>query len=522
MLSFRIHLQDLRSTNWTWNAGRWTNRESWIQPVDNPALASQITYDWLGQVAIVIYERPTRSCAPWPTERLPVSMADAATSFTTTPPGEFLTVHLQPDQVTLAAGPFGSAPLFLAAHRGLLVGSWHLPDLQPLIRVNQLLDRAVTRRLIRQPRYSRDTVFANVHRLTERATATFTGTGLSFCYPTSAEHVLRPRELRSGSDVIEAFDELLASVVGKPVLGTSVAVELSGGADSANVAMTVASRRAETVSSYGLVLDGSVGRLQQHRRAAMIRQFGLRDTQVAARDHPPFAPTGIRSRAKPHDPTAAYYREAFDALCEAAALDGAQTVYTGMGGDELMARHPHEWSVPRPLPAAAPWLGPASRAALDDIDEDLAPVGHVHLPTLMALASHNPAYLAAGIWPVAPLAHPALVHFAEQLPLEWRTRKRLLRQRLHRAGLSNDVADPYQQETFSDLMQVGLRRFGLPILKHMLDGSSLLVDLGYLDHDALASVYTDALSNGLIPSQLCDAISLEVGLQSLGAAGCDW
>jgi hypothetical protein len=49
---------------------------------------------------------------------------------------------------------------------------------------------------------------------------------------------------------------------------------------------------------------------------------------------------------------------------------------------------------------------------------------------------------------------------------------------------------------------------------------SRLVDLGYLDHANLASTYEEALTSARIPSTLCDAISLEVGLASLQTGGC--
>jgi hypothetical protein len=81
------------------------------------------------------------------------------------------------------------------------------------------------------------------------------------------------------------------------------------------------------------------------------------------------------------------------------------------------------------------------------------------------------------------------------------------------------VVDPTQPETFSALMQAGLRRHGLPVLKAMLT-ESRLVNLGYLDHSALTRAYEDAQTTAHIPSMLCDAVSLEVGLRSLDRAGC--
>jgi asparagine synthase (glutamine-hydrolysing) len=251
----------------------------------------------------------------------------------------------------------------------------------------------------------------------------------------------------------------------------------------------------------------------------MAERLGLRDRMVSAFAYPPFEPLGVRGCGVPHDPVAAYYREAFDALRDAVASGGTQVICTGLGGDELCARHPQErLADPEPV-ELPPWLGPAARAALAEVDANLAPVPASSMTALMAQASHNPAYLAAGIWPLAPLADPRLVRFGEQLPLVWRAGKRLLRERLRRAGLTEEVVNPPVPEAFSGLMQAGLRRYGLPLLKNMLT-SSRLVDLGYLDHAALVGAYEAAMTSAHVPSTLCDAISLEVGLASLDTGGC--
>jgi hypothetical protein len=522
MLSLRLRLWDLCSPHWNWTDERWTNGSSWLRPVPTPALDARLVHDRSGRVGVVVRERVGAKDANDPVGHQPVTVADvrAITTQAHASGGDYLTVLLEPGGVRLAAGPFGTAPLYLAERHGVLLGSWHLPDIRVVVRTDELLDRAVARRLTRQARYTADTVLHDVHRLTERATATLTHSGLAMTYPQAAEHVLQPRELRPGADVVAAFDELLTQVVaGTPAVRGPVGVELSGGADSANVALTLAARHNGTVASCGLVLDGAVGQAQQHRRETMVSRFGLRDTTIRASDHPPFAPTGVRGRRRPHDPTSAYYREAFDALRDAVAAAGVPVICTGLGGDEFCARHPDEYTAgPAPV-ELPPWLGPTTRAALADVDENLAPVAPITLPTLMALGTHNPAYLAAGIWPVSPLAHPALVRFGEQLPLEWRAGKRLMRERLRRTGLTAEVADPSQPETFSDLMQLGLRRYGLPFLKDMTS-ESVLVDLGYLDQGALVRAYEDARSAALVPSLLCDAISLEVGLRSLNRGEC--
>jgi hypothetical protein len=78
-----------------------------------------------------------------------------------------------------------------------------------------LLDRALARALTRQHRYSADTLRGGIYRLTERATATFTSSGLRINYPPSALHVAQPRVPRPGVDLVAAFDDLVTSTVAR-------------------------------------------------------------------------------------------------------------------------------------------------------------------------------------------------------------------------------------------------------------------------------------------------------------------
>jgi asparagine synthase (glutamine-hydrolysing) len=407
VLSLRLHLWDLCSIRWIWTEDRWTNGNSWLRPVSTPALRTRLVHDQSGRAAFVIQERSEASLTA---DHEPSQVNDVHTVVARVhaSSGEYLTVLLEPGGVRLTAGPFGTAPLYLAQRRDLLLGSWHLPDVRALIRPDELLNRAVTRRLTRQARYTTDTVLSGVRRLTERATATVTHAGLTVAYPDPAEHVLHPRRVRPGADVVDAFGELLTQIMVRTAVASGPAgVELSGGADSATVALALAPMHQQPVHSYGLVLDGEVGEQQRERRAALVEHFGPIDAAVDACTHPPFAPTGVRGLGMAHDPTSAYYREAFDALRDAAQAGGTRLICTGLGGDELCAHHPDEY-VAGPLAAEIPaWLGLVARAALADIDVNLAPVAPITQPTLMAFGTHNPAYLAAGICRYRPWRTPS-------------------------------------------------------------------------------------------------------------------
>ncbi|WP_367321492.1 hypothetical protein [Streptomyces sp. HUAS ZL42] len=145
---------------------------------------------------------------------------------------DFTSLLLRPDEVQVSAGVFGTAPLYLVAAGEDLYGSWNLADLRPHLRPDRLNPRTVARTLTRRHRYSSDTLFDGVYRLTERATAVFTTAGLAILYPEPVfdsgeechdairRRVLGPRELElhallAGFEVFEIVNETGAL----PVLG---------------------------------------------------------------------------------------------------------------------------------------------------------------------------------------------------------------------------------------------------------------------------------------------------------------
>ena len=143
VLSLRLHLWDLCSPHWTWTGDRWTNGNSWLRPVPTSALEAQLVYDHGGRVGLVVRER-TSVQGTGAVDHEPAMVADvgAAVAQAHTSAGEYLTIQLQPDHVRLMAGPFGTAPLYLARRGDVLHGSWHLPDLRPFIYTDEQIGRA--------------------------------------------------------------------------------------------------------------------------------------------------------------------------------------------------------------------------------------------------------------------------------------------------------------------------------------------------------------------------------------------
>ncbi|HEY0639946.1 MAG TPA: asparagine synthase-related protein [Pseudonocardiaceae bacterium] len=480
--------------------GALTNGVSWLRPLTTPMLEIEWS-GWGAGVRLLVRERRSE-------------MVSALSR-------DWVEVRVSPGTVRFEAGAGGTAPLYLASVGGVVHGTWNLPDVCRQVRADDLLDRVVARVLARRPRYSSDTLFRDVVMLSERAVVNVTRSGVSVRYPSPAEHVLAPRRPRRGIDLVYAFGQLLdAAVRGAAPDDQRVGVELSGGADSMNVALS-AVRSGLAVTCFGLLLDEAdddrIHGGQQRRRAAALSFLGTPDVAVRAAGHPPLAAGGIRAVGSPHDPCAAYYREAFDAMRDA-AIGRVTVMLTGLGGDELLAARRERRSGSDPV---VPWLGRRARLAMGDVDVNVAPVPVVPLSTLMSLALHNPAYHGVGIWPVSPMADAALVRFGEQLPAQWTEGKTLLRTRLRRAGLPAWVTHPRRPETFGPLMQVGLRRYGLRLGARMLR-ESVLVDCGFVDHRRLAEACEAAAASARIPSVLCDTICLEVGVRSLVGRPLRW
>ncbi|WP_405898842.1 asparagine synthase [Streptomyces sp. NBC_00727] len=489
MLSMRLRLADLQQPRWKPEGGRWVNGESWIEPANVPTLVMEVRDD-------------QASCVRMRVKECKRGEAD------------FVEVVMTTGEARLTAGAFGTAPLYLLEKAGELHASWDVAALGPYLSADRLAPRVVARTLTRQHRYTSETLFEGVHRLTERASATFTAAGIGIRYPEPAEHVLEPRALRPGVDPLAMLDELLTDVIREAPSATGcVGLELSGGADSGNVALAVKAARIPQVHSFGLLVGGSIGRQQSERRNAYADHCGFRDVAIPALRYPPFCPGGVRALRRPHDPAGAFYQEAFDAVREQAATRRCEIMFTGGGGDEVNAHHSRT-SAELPTPEAVPWLGPKAVGALGEVNEHLAPIPVLPVPTLMAFGMHNPGFLRVGVWPVSPLVHPRIVRFMEQLPHEYKRGKALFRERIRRAGLPESVASPAEPENFLAVLEKGLRSYGLPVLDDMLKESAL-VDLGYVDGKALAQARRDAGAALTVPDLLCDVLALEVGLRSL-------
>jgi hypothetical protein len=504
-----------QAAGWRWRGRRWQVGAGWVEPYRHPALEERCVTDGV-RTLLVVRERAaagTPPLSPAGPSVLDPTAYDRVLAGLPDWPLEYVAVETGPRGVLLSAGSWGSAPVYLAAHRGELLGSWDLADLHPALSAATLDPAAVARRLHRGEPYSSRTMFHDVFRLTERATARFAAGTLSVHYPEPAL-AYAPRELAPGADPVAAYARIVAAAVARgPATGAGTVVEVSGGLDSAMVLLGAAQAYGpQSLHTAGMLVPGAAGVQQRTRRLALLAGLpGLRpDLTVDGLGAPPFSPGYRRSAGGRFSPDDEPYAELTESLLARTAEAGVRTVLTGIGGDELMYVPPEHPERPRP-PADPEGVRTALATALAAQPADAAPWSPAAHSALHAAACRAPSFLRAGCWAVNPLCTPELVRFCQWLPRRWRFGKLLPRVRLARLGYAAEVSNPPLRENFAEVMQLGLRRHALRLLTDRLD-DSILVGLGLVDPGAVRRLWA---SRGRLPTTLYEITALELGLRSL-------
>ncbi|MEV5829172.1 asparagine synthase [Spirillospora sp. NPDC052242] len=487
MLTLRID-PDAPPT-WKWDGTSYVTGDGGrVTPYAHPMVEHLAATDGT-RTAIIVRERvPCRTAAsPAPVTVMPHVLDDIAARARRWPVDHVLieTAPRRPVRVTVGADR--STPLFLAHRDGILHGSWDMADLAPF--ATGINPKEATRLLIYQPRYTAETAFSGIRRLTERATATFGG-DLVITYPDPVVHA-EPRELVEGADVLTAFVEGIdAALDARPLEPLATVCHLTGGLDSGSIGTCAAKRWPGQIDTATLIVIGP-GREQQIRRRAEMRDrvpFGPHDLRVDTRDRLMFGPSCARVRGELVSPCDEPLHQHFVELNALIAALGAHTVVTGLGGDEMVAvgsAESAQAAADRTDDLALPWLGPRALAAIEYCDDAIAPPAMAGGITLLAAETVAPPLLRAGLWPVHPFTHPALIELGDQLPFHWRELKQLQRRHLGTFGLSHDACNPELRESFAELVEESLIINGLPLLRHILNEGSPLIEAGLLDPDGL-------------------------------------
>jgi hypothetical protein len=480
--------------DWAWDGTRYAAPGSEIEPYAHPMTEHAAVTDGT-RTTIILRERVRcrPDLCPTPVKVAPREL-EQLTALARQWPADYLLVETEryrPARIT--AGAARTTPLYLAHSGGVLHGSWDLGRLRQFAA--GLNPKEATRMLAYHPRYSFETAFTGIWRLTERAVATFGG-DLYIRYPDPVPHTA-PRELANGADVLAAFAEAIDAGLGlRPLDPAATTFHLTGGLDSGSIA-TQATRHWPGMLNTGTLVITGPGREHQVRRRAEIRSrvhFGPCDVQVDTRERLMFGSACDRTLGElvsPYDEP--LYAHMTELNARIAAL-GARVVVSGLGGDEMVAvgsAESEQAALDKRESFDLPWLGPVARAALPYGDDQIAPPATAGGITLLAAECVAPPLLRAGLWPVHPFAEPPLVALGDQLPFHWRELKQLQRRHLATFGLSEDACNPRVRESFAELVEQSLLANGLPLLRRVLDQGSPLIEAGLIDPDGLKSALAE-------------------------------
>ncbi|MGN6217754.1 MAG: asparagine synthase-related protein [Solirubrobacterales bacterium] len=518
MLAFRLDARDATSP-WRPTPTGWIAGRNSVEPFRHPALEDfALLSD--GRLLVVVRERcageprPESGLRPCPgglTRATRAAAAEVLKAMRKWPlHWSVLTLSLGGPGAgaDLETSSWGTAPVFVLARGEELWGDWDPVRLRPLISEPGLDPQRAAHFVARADcGYSRTTMLPGLLMQTERSRLRWrpsrgTDGALTAEYPEPAP-LPRPTALKAGADPAAAFWEILTSSLRRWLDGHhgGVAIEVSGGLDSASVAAAAAAVSGAPLHSCGISLAGPCRADQRRRRGLVVERFGLQDREVDILDHLPLAPGGCRATGGLTMPWEEYYYEAADAALAAAAASGADLILTGLGGDELCgwrpgdppratSRPPDErqgrWSgVPRFLsPAVLETLGDGA-AALDPVPRPLAARS---VPETLAIGSAM--YMRRGLWAVHPLATPELVRFCGHLPATWRRRRRVQRAVLDRAGCPRAVSRPAQRDDFLPALAAAMRG-PARALAGSLFSAPRLAALGFLDRERLLSEYAE-------------------------------
>lgn len=401
-------------------------------------------------------------------------------------------------QVEIKTSRWGSSTLYYKVDSEKLEISWNIDELLADRALN-LSRREVALFLARQKRFDACTLVEDVGRIPPDTTVRFDSKrGAVFSYPAPWAGVRAHHVAPSVDPSAVLFDAVAATLGVRPLRTDQTALEISGGMDSAVVALAAREAIGPGLRSYGVVFDGPMGEAQSARRAKVVSAAQALDFPVPCHMVLPYRDGGKRSGPWAAYPEEENYPDIFNAIYSFCAEAGVTCIVSGTGGDELMPLFEGEAEldcvVLAPISSRIPFATPALEAATQSERDSSYPVTPTSQSASAGVASRSKALMLRGIWPVNPFLSPEIIDWAAKLPHSFRRGRSL-----HKAILASRVPNAnfhteYHKETFMPYYLDGVRRHKEALAKLIANGQSSKA--GLIDAGAALSVFDEALSTG--------------------------
>lgn len=430
-----------------------------IEPVAHRLLRTRLI-ESDGLAAILVAERFADEPAGLSAERLPDDRAvRAALATHDGHPLDWacLTIDRRRGRLLYHASFIHSVPVFARTQRGQVVIDWDHARL--LGDGPAAIDWAQTAaHLAGMAPYSPRTMVRGLFRSTAGATLAIGRNGVRAHLP-AAIHPPGPHGLADGT-VPERllFDSVKALIAARPLEPARTAVEISGGMDSALVALAAAETLGPGLLGTGAEFRGAMGEAQRARRRLLLDAGGYDDLALPADRFAPFGPRSPRRRRFETWPQEETYPELFDAFFSLLADAGVDTLLGGSGGDELYPLYQGEAGAgiaPVDL-AAHRYLTERGRRLAAKAAAAPYPPSPLQETCWQAAAGRARRLLRHGLWPVYPYHSPALARFTFSLPLELRRDRALLRRTLGDLLGAPVFETDYVKESFLEVALAGI------------------------------------------------------------------
>jgi asparagine synthase (glutamine-hydrolysing) len=423
-------------------------------------------------------------------------------------------------RLRIRAGLLGTAPVYCRVTDDRVTVSWDSAD---FAHGPAIIDHEVAvHQLALRTTYAARQLYTGVVLLTERASLFVEPGSARYRYPEAIEEAVPAEE--DGEDMLPRFSAALERAVSRrPWLEENASLELSGGMDSATVAVALAGLH-QGIDSKGILLDGEVRAPQVRRRQQIAQRLGLSDHTVDIAAFPPSL--DLAAPREPYGFCREFYLEACSALWSSARDKSRHTLFTGVGGDELFPAYLDEISVAAakgPLwgrdarSYAEGLLTPRAKAVARTRPLFDAPASPVPVTSLLANACRAPDLLKHGQWPVHPLSDPQLAYVCHRLPRSSREGREVMRRYLE-SRLGGDVFPKgYLKETFANVLPPLIAKHAEKLVAQLRECA--LADLGLVDRDAVVRLVQDAAGSLSHPaaSALASFLSLERCARQAGA-----
>jgi len=416
------------------------------------------------------------------------SQIDAVKAAMTGWPLNVVLIEVTESQVSIQSGAFVTCPIYIGADDGKIFGHWDavvasrkLPNKIPNVS-------EIAAFMSSEIRYSSASFIEGISHLTERTVVNFDWRGIRLESPPDVKYI-QPKIIRSGADVVAAFDEVLCGSVSQwssPEY-TALGVEASGGMDSSCVALSLRKEWQKDISTFSILLEeGDAGKQQRVRRDELIQKIGAVDHTVIGSDFLPM------SRNLSCAPNEEIYLEALKAETELAVETQTRIIFTGIGGDELTKLSYTEYTEVfgngrEERPRHDFFLLADDLRPVQNADNFLAPTAVLPVSTLLAAAARAPSFLRRGIWVAHPLASPEVYSFARSLPLEWRRDRLINRKHLEKYGMTYSFCYPKLKENFGGLFQNSIGNISAAGKTHMQN--SWLIEKKIVEREKLKAAF---------------------------------